>query len=363
MTPAEISQTRLANQKITATGFRTAKEIVAWIGAMQAQDFPMAKLAVGTRLLNSTEAAVETAFNQGEILRTHVLRPTWHFVSSDDIYSFLQLTAPSIKSSMKSRHRDLEITGAILTASFSVIEKALSKGSPLPREALAADLNRAGLATNENRLSHLLLCAELEGLICSGPMEGRKQTHDLLERRVPRRKALSAEEALAELARRYFLSHGPATLQDFAWWSGLSARQAAEALGLIKNELVEEKTDSGSLWQKPPLSGAHSAADSAASPFHFLPAYDEFLISYKDRSASLPPDHLKKTVSDNGIFRPVMVKDGQVCGLWSKSAAKGRLTIETRFFNSPTAGTLAEAENAAAFLSFFYGLETVVTHP
>jgi hypothetical protein len=329
MTLNELSNIRLCNQKVVGTEFKTAKEVVGWTGAMQAQDYPMAKLAVGARMLNATDEKIESAFNNGEIIRTHIMRPTWHFVSSEDIYWMLELTAQKIKSSLKSRHKELGLTQALLTQSNSIIEKALQKGIFLTREELASEFHKVKINVAENRLSHLLLCAELDGITCSGPLKGKKQTYALLQDRVPYTKRLTRDESLTELAKRYFTSHGPATLQDFTWWSGLSATEAKLGLESVKPLLISETIDSEKYW----LAQSSLKHASHNTSVYLLPAFDEFLISYKDRSASLSLTDNKKAVSDNGIFRPVIVANGQVSGLWKRTVMKDSVRVETSFFH------------------------------
>lgn len=328
MTLTEISSYRLFSQKIESTEFTAAKEIVGWMGAMQAQDFAMAKWAVGVRLLNSTNSKIEDALNKGEILRTHVMRPTWHFVTSDDIYWLLDLTANKIKSSMKSRDKELELSEAIYTKSNNIIGQLLAGGVHLSREELANAFNNVHIKTDNNRLSHLMLRAELDGIVCSGQVNGNKQTYALLCDRVPDKKILSRDESLAVLAGRYFTSHGPATLQDFVWWSGLSVTDARQGFEAVKSGFISETMNSVQYWFKDTLPGIRNDKDT----IYLLPAFDEFLISYRDRSASLSLIHHKKAVSDNGIFRPVIVVGGQVTGLWRRTIKKDEVIISTSSF-------------------------------
>jgi hypothetical protein len=179
-----ISQTRLACQQIAGTNFTTPKEIVSWMGAMQAQDYNMAKWAIGVRLPGSTDAAIEDAFNKGTILRTHVLRPTWHFVSADDIYWMLALCAPHMNVSMKSRHKQLGLDEKIFAKSNSIIQKALEPGKHLTRPEIMSELNKNNIETQDLKSSHLMFHAELTGIVCSGNMRGKEHTYALLEKRV-----------------------------------------------------------------------------------------------------------------------------------------------------------------------------------
>ena len=335
MNLTDIAKMRLMSQQIAETKFKTAKDIVNWMGAMQAQDYIMAKWAVGVRLPNSTDQVIESAINNGEIIRTHLLRPTWHFVSADDIYWMLELTAPQIKASLKSRHKELGLSETIFAKSNTIIEKALRGGKHLIREELVNELRKAKIATNDNRASHLMLRAELDRIVCSGATKGGKQTYALLEERVPKIKSLAKEEALAKLARKYFASHGPATLQDFVWWSGLSVRDAKHALDMVKSDLSSEIIDSQTYW----FTSFFSIPKTDKKAVYLLPSFDEFIISYKDRSALLPFENQNKTVSNNGIFRPLIVVNGQVMGIWKRTIKKDKAIVEAKLFKQPNKTT------------------------
>jgi hypothetical protein len=342
MNSANIATVRLISQQIAETKFGTAKDLVDWMGAMQAQDYAMAKWAIGARLPNSTDQEVETAINNGDIIRTHLLLPTWHFVTAGDIYWMLELTAPQIKTSLKSRQKQLELSEATLAKSNEVIEKALSGGKSLIREEIIAELEKAKIATNENRASHLLLCAELEGIICSGAIKRGKQTYALLEERVPQKKHLTKEEALASLAKRYFTSRCPATLQDFIWWSGLSAKDAKHALEMVKSDFIPETIDSQTYW----LANSFSLPKTDNRSVYLLPAFDEFIISYKNRSAVLPFGNQNKAISDNGIFRPMIVVNGQITGIWKRTLKKDKVIVATECFqklDKATTGLIGKA--------------------
>ena len=328
MTLTDISNIRLFSQRIAGCEFKTAKEIVSWMGAMQAQDYLMSKWAIGTRLSNSTNTTVEDAIDKGEIIRTNLMRPTWHYVSADDIYWILELTAPQIKSAMKSRHFSLELSEDMVSKSKQLVEDALSTGVNLTREELSVEFAKAKIRTNENRLSHFLMLAELEGIICSGKIKDNKVTYALLSERVPNKKLLTREESLAELAKRYFTSHGPATVKDFARWSGLSLTDARKGLDFVKSDFISETIGSDKYW----VTNSFSKIKYDKNSVHLLPAYDEYLIGYRDRSPSLSLIHNKKIVSDNGIFRPVVVINGLVSGLWKRTTKKNKVALEVNLF-------------------------------
>ena len=335
-----ISKTRLINQKIASTEYKSPSEIVSWMGAMQAQDYSMAKWAIGSRLKGSTDIKVESSYNKGEILRIHLLRPTWHFVSADDIYWMLQLSSTKIKSSLKSRHAQLELSDPIIAKTTNIIEKALLKETYLTREELAKEFSKAAIRTNENRLSHILFCAEMDGIICSGPLKINKLTYALLHERVPHKKELSKEESLAELAKRYFKSRCPATLEDFIWWSNLSVTDARKAVHLIKDDFHSESIGSSVYW----ISNSEDLRIRRNSVY-LLPAYDEFLISYRDRSSSLSEVNNKRSVSDNGIFYPLIVINGQVAGTWKRKTNKNKVSVELLFFKQPAPSTIKLIED------------------
>ncbi len=358
MTLTDISDNRLIAQQVTATKFRTVKDIVGWMGAMQAQDYAMAKWAIGVRLPNSTDKAIETAIDKSEIIRTHLLRPTWHLVAAEDIYWLLELTAPRIKTLIKSRHKDLELSESLLNKSNTLIREALLGGNHLTRQEIAFKFQKANIATGNNRLYHIMLCAELEGIVCSGATKGKKQTYALLNERVSKPKSLSREDALEKIVRKYFSSHGPATLQDFAWWSGLSMSDARNAVEMVKSDFVSEKIGLETYWFPNSFSNLRDDNNSA----YLLPAYDEFIISYKDRSASLPMGNLKKAVSSNGIFKPVIVINGQVAGLWKRIIKNDKVIVETDFFKQPTKSIKSLIEKEALEFGKFLGKKAELKH-
>jgi hypothetical protein len=358
MTLTDIAQLRLWSQQIAASKCKTVKDVVAWMGAMQAQDHNMAKWALGIRCPAATITKVETALDKGAVLRTHLLRPTWHLVSADDIYWLLELTGPHILASLKSRHKELELSETIFSKSTRVIEKALSKGKHLLREEILAELQQSGIGTDENRSSHLLFRAELEGLICSGKTRNGKQTYALLAERVPDKQTLKREEALATLADRYFSSRGPATLKDFINWSGLSVTEAKRSLETIKARFQQATVNGDTYWFNATVTKL--ANDEPAA--HLLPGFDEFIIGYKDRTASLPEAHTKKIVNINGIFRPALVVNGQVKGLWKRVSEDDKVIIEIERFPGGGRTDKKLVEAAADKVGRFLGTKAVIRY-
>jgi len=344
MNLTDIAHSRLINQQIAQPNFKTAKELVSWMGAMQAQDGTMVNWAIGLRLPESTSEQITAALNTGELIRTHLLRPTWHVVAAEDIYWLLDLTAPQIKALLKSRHKGLELNEAIFATCQTVIEDALAGGKQLTREELMTELGKAGIPTDNNRSAHIMLQAELDGIVANGAVRGKQATYALLAERVPKSKPLHREEALAKLARTYFTSHGPATLADFVWWSGLSVADARHGLALIKSELVSEQIESQTYW----FANSFSLPQNENESIYVLPAFDELIISYKDRSAVLTMENHKQAVSENGIFRPTIVLNGTVIGTWKRTAKKDKTLVEAFLFQSPDNAVLSLLEKAFA---------------
>jgi hypothetical protein len=352
MNSVDIAQHRLTNQKLAGNAFASPKEVVSWMGAIQAQDYAMAKWAVGVRLPGSTDDDVEQAINRGEIIRTHVMRPTWHLVSSNDVKWMLALTAPHLRKAMRSVHKSLGLTDQIFKRSHSIIKKSLTNNGYMTRTELVAELIRNKIKPDNLQTIHIMFNAELNGTICNGPMRGKQFTYALLEERIPKTKSLSREEALSELSKRYFTSHGPATIQDFAWWSGLPAAEAKISLETIKANLISEKIDNQVFWF-----ADSSVANNPIRPIYFLPAYDEFIISYKDRTASLDSRFFSNAITNNGIFKPIIVVDGKVIGTWSRVIKKDRVIFKPQFFRSSM--KLKKKEMMAAFQPFnkFLGMK------
>jgi hypothetical protein len=324
----DIATARLISQQIAGSKFKKIKELVGWMGAIQAQDFIMAKWAIGVRVPGSTDKIVQAAVDKAEIIRTHILRPTWHFVSGDDIHWVLALSGPGLKSSMKGRDKRLGLTEADFKKSNKIIEKALSGGKHLTRDVLMAKLEKAKIGTRDFRSLHIMMRAELDGLVCSGVTNEKRQTYALLDERVPTKKILKKDEALAKLAKRYFTAHCPATLQDFMWWSGLNAADSKLALQIIKKDLVGKTVGLETYWFDKTFS-----FQKVKPAVYLLPAYDEYLISYKDRSASLKPQHRATALTGNGIFYPVVIANGQVVGLWKRAAGKTGIDLRFNFFS------------------------------
>ncbi len=236
---------------------------------------------------------IEQAFTDGAILRTHVMRPTWHFVSPGDIRWLLALTAPRVKAANAYYSRILEIDDALCKYCNDVLTKALIGGKQLTRSELVTVLQKAGIAAgNALRFTYIIMCAELDGIICSGARRGKQFTYALLDERISQARMLDHDEALAELTQRYFTSHGPATVQDFVWWSGLSVSEAKTGLEMASSQLMHDNVDGISYW----FSSSTSSDNALAQTAYLLPNYDEYIVGYTDRSAIFDPSHTRKSI-------------------------------------------------------------------
>jgi hypothetical protein len=222
MTPSDIARRRLLNERLVGPALTTPADVVSWLGAVQSQDYAGAKWAVAQRARGCSDRDVELACDRGDIVRTHVMRPTWHFVAPADARWMLELTAPRVHAANAYYYRKLELSPRTFERSNAALALALEGGKHLTRVELARALAGAGIRAEGVRLAYLLMRAELDALICNGSRRGKQFTYALFDERVPRAAPLARDEALAELTRRYFTSHGPATVQDFAWWSGLT---------------------------------------------------------------------------------------------------------------------------------------------
>jgi hypothetical protein len=343
---SDVVRRRLANSLLTATTHTRASDVVRTLGAVQAQDYAGAKWALAQRTRGVTDAEVEREISHGHILRTHVLRPTWHFVAPEDIRWMLAITGPRVNAAMASFDRYHELTPAEFRRSNDVLAKALSGGTHLTRAELRLALERARIRTTSGqRLARLVMRAELDAVICSGARRGKQFTYALLDERVPPTTPLERDEALLELARRYFTTRGPATARDFAWWSGLNAADAKRALALARTELTQVALGEDDAWLAPkPLPRRASSA-------HLLPNYDEYFIGYKDRSAvGQRIGHAKPVIGGDASVAHVLFIDGQIVGRWKRRVDNEAVVLEITLW-SPL--TPAERRRVAAAVQSF----------
>ncbi|MEZ2336690.1 winged helix DNA-binding domain-containing protein [Mucilaginibacter sp. RCC_168] len=331
-----LAAQRVYNQHIYNPQFSNPEDVVKHMVAMQAQDYAGAKWAVALRMPNTSEEVIEQAITDGKILRTHLLRPTWHFVSPQDIRWILALTAPRINAINAAMSKKFELTNHIFAKSNAVLEKAMAGNKQLTRPELVNVFEQAGIATDELRFTILLMRAELDQVICNGGRVGKQFTYALLDDRAPLTPTLTREEALNKLALGYFNSRGPATLHDFANWCGLTVTDAGIGLEHVKSQLISEVIDGRTYW----MPNNTKEMPSPKTKAYLLPAFDEFAIAYKDRDALVNPKYLKQT--RHVIFDPAIVVDNQVVGTWKRTLKAKSVDVHLNLF-----GPLNKAQEKA----------------
>ena len=348
----DIPALRLAGHGISAPRRERVSQLVARLGAVQAQEYPFAKWGIGLRLQGVVEADVERAFTSGEILRTHVMRPTWHFVTAEDIGWMLKLTAPRVHVTMRSYLLRQGLDVRLIRRALATFEAALEGGQCLTRAELGERLRRKRIDLTAMQMGFVTIYAELERIICSGPRRGRSFTYALLAERAPHARQLSGDEALGTLAGRFFSSHGPATVKDFVWWSGLRTVDARRGIDIARLHKVEQ--DGLSYWTpEPHPEGSHRRG------VHLLPIYDEYLVAYRDRVAV--PHGRAENPRLAVTFRHTVVIDGQIAGTWTLARTPEPATLRITPLRRLTRREREHAAEAAQRYATFLQGELQVT--
>jgi hypothetical protein len=346
-----IRKIRLANQHISRPAFNDAADVVRWLGAVQAQDYLGALWALGLRSKQATEASVEEAITRRTIIRTWPMRGTLHFVAAEDAQWMLPLLTPRVITSAASRFRGLGLDDAVFSRAARVAEQAMVGGKCVRRERMYELWNDAGIATHDSRGLHLLGYLAQTGLICFGPRDGKQHTFTLLEEWLPPVPRLEHHEALGALARRYFISHGPASVHDFSWWSGLTVAEARTAIESVKSELESEEIGGRTLWFAP-----GPATRRGADKAYLLPAWDEYTVAYRDRTDVLDPKYATKVNAGGGVLKPVVVIRGEVVGSWQRTMDKSRTIVRPLLFKRIEKSDWDAIEKAAIVYGKFIGL-------
>ena len=345
MTGYEIGLQRLSAQAVSDARFASPAEVVSWFGAIQAQDYRGALWAIGLRMKSAVEPEVERAVEERKIVRSWPLRGTLHFVAADDLRWMLAFLAPRIIRLNAARlRRDYELDESIFRQARKILTKRLRDGKCHSRDEIYAALESGSIATGKSRGNHILFQLAHEGFLCFGARAGKQQTFALLEEWLPAGRRLQGDDALHELALRYFRSHAPATATDFSWWSGLPMREARRAAEMVAD--------------------APAARPALAAPRYatvFLPAFDEYLVAYKDRSAVLDPKHVRRVNDGGGMLNPTIVIDGKVVATWRRKLKAGSLHIDSRFFRRPSTADRAAVREAARRYGSFLSLPAVVS--
>ena len=336
-----------------------AGDVVAWLGALQAQDYGGTLWAMGLRMVGATERRIEQAIAERTVVRTWPMRGTLHFVAANDARWMLALLTPREIASSAGRSRQLELDEAAFARSKEVFAKALQGGKQLTREEMLQALEQAGIAITGQRGYHLLVRSAQEGLICFGSRRGKQHTFALLDEWIPPTQPLARDEALAELTRRYFSGHGPATAQDLMRWAGLTAAEVKRGLEAAGQELIRETINDRHYW----MSRARPDLNDEPLAAHLLPGFDEYILGYGDRSAVLDPAYAQRICpGDNGMFIPTLVIDGEVRGTWKRILKKRAVVIEVAAFSPLTQAENRAVNAAAQRYGEFLNLPVVLPH-
>ncbi|WP_433335760.1 winged helix DNA-binding domain-containing protein [Spirillospora sp. CA-294931] len=353
----------LAHRRIDAVGlgstrpFTGVADVVGWFGGLQSQDYLPAKWAIAQRLgPGITNADLDRAFNDGVILRTHVLRPTWHFVAPTDLRWLLELTAPRVHALNGYAYRRGELDGPLLRRTTNLIADAVADGNHLTRKQIAALLAKHGIIAEGFRLGYILIHAELEQVICSGPLQGKQHTYALLEERVPPTASLEREAALAELVRRFFVSHGPATAKDLAWWSSLTRADIITGLSLARDALERIDIDGITYWSAP----GEAPAPPPSPSVRLLQAYDEYIVGYRQSKHLLDLADLTPEAA-GPLPNGVIVIDSQVAGRWKRTTRADDVVLKAALFRALETTETAALQAAADELGTFLGKRAVVS--
>jgi hypothetical protein len=358
MKPLEIARRRLRNSRLTGTGFTTPEEAVGWHLAMQAQDYGPAKWSIGQRSKGLTDKDLDEALAAGSIVRTHVLRPTWHFVARDDLRWLLALSGPRVQQGNAGRYRELGLDTRIRARAEKVIVSALEGGNRLTRKEIAAVLDDSGIDRSGQRMPYFLSHCELEAVIGSGGLAGKQQTYALLDERVPSGGRFDRDDSLVELVRRYLTSHGPATVKDMSWWSGLTMTDLRKARELLGDEVRSETVDGMVLWS--------IASDDSPPPAprgaHLLQTYDELGVGYSESRFLGDPgaERARAAWGDRTYPSGVLLLNGRVGGHWRRTIGRQSIRVEVHLYEEPKRGATRAVEAAAEDLGLFFDLPVTV---
>jgi hypothetical protein len=355
---ADLAHWRLYNLGLTGPRLATPEDAVRRLGAVQSQEYAAAQWSLAQRTAGVGADAVERACAEGRIIRTHVLRPTWHFVDPADLRWLLALTGPRVHALNSSYCRQFGLDDATLARTTALLAGALRGGNHRTRRELQSMLAGAGVEASGPRLAYVLMYAELEAVICSGPMNGRQHTYALLDERVPAAAPLDPDEALAALILRYFTSHGPATEQDLRWWSSLPLAAIRRGLDLVGDRLTRAELDGRRNW----FAGDPPAERDPSPTVHLLQGFDEYLVGYSGASKWVldVSGAFRAAFPDRPVYNNVLLLDGQVAGYWKRTRKRGSALIEVAVHAPLDADGAAALRSAADRHGAYLGLDVEV---
>ena len=351
-----IATMRLENQLISQSIYRNPADVVAHLGAVQAQNHPWALWGIGLRTPGTDEKEVEKALGDRSIVRTWLGRGTIHFAAAGDVRWMLELFRERNIGGTKTRFKQLGIDDGVISDSRKIIANLLRDGNQLSRQSVLEALETAHISTQGQRGIHIVQRMAQEGLICFGPRQGKKYTFVLLDKWVPMVKPLNREESLEKLAVQYMISHGPATLLDFTWWSGLAATEAAAGLESAKQFLIKEIINGQSYWRTNEVKDTRIDNQTV----YLLPAFDEYLIGYKDRNAVLDPKYSRSLNDGGGIIKPTILINGFVKGTWKRIVKKKPVIITPEWFEEPDQEKIRSLESVASSYGAFIDMPVII---
>ncbi len=356
MTHSELLRRRSTTHHLASPDFKNAGEVVRWFGAVQAQDFFASLWAVGQRMKKAVEADVERAIAERQIVRSYPMRGTLHFTPPEDLRWMLKLMTPRIIAKSARLYRDASLNTAVFRKSAAIFERALQGENQLTREEMYEVLEDNKIQTKNYRGLHILGHLSQEGLLCFGPRKGKQQTFVLLDEWIPESNNLTREESLAKLTLNYFTGHGPATLQDLVWWSGLTVADIKVGIDMVKSQLSEEKIDDVTYYFS-------DASVKKTSKALLLPVYGEYTVAYKERDLLLDEKAAKSLKQINNlVFTNTVVIKGAVVGVWRRTIKKEKTLIEINPLIKLSAPQKESIEAAAKKYGNFVGLTPEVIY-
>ncbi len=353
MNAADVLRLRLSSQGLARAAFRKPEDVVSWFGAVQAQDYLGALWAIGQRLRNATEAKIEAAEARRAIVRLWPMRGTLHFVAADDVRWITQLLAPRVLARNAARlKREVEVDSRVVARCRGVVRRALEGGRRLDRKDLYAALEARRIRTDGSRGLHILGWLAMEGTLCLAGRSGKQHTFALLDEWIPKSTKLDRDAGLAELARRYFSSHGPATRRDFMWWAGITAKDAQAAIDATHASLSRALVDGDEYWWRE--AGARQSVVRAPL-VRLLPAFDEYTVAYHDRTL-IADARLPKM----SLLSPAVMVNGRIIGNWTRRLERNRAVIAANLREKLSRAESLELKAALSSYGRFMGLEAVL---
>ncbi len=351
----DLATERMKNQRLGYGPLNSPLEVVRYMCGIQAQEDEMAKWGIGIRMINPDHNHITAELDAGTIIRTHIFRPTWHYIPGEDLKWMMAFSSPYIKRLNASREKQYGLDGPLLRKTRKIIESAFKEQPHLTKEQITIRLQANKINMGAERPIHILYDAECCGLICSGPRIGHRHSYALVDLRVPNSIQKSGEEALVELTKRYFQSHGPATTRDFAKWISIPLAKAKEGIASLGNTLQTWSSGGVHYYFIPGPETTYPMND-----FFMLPAYDEYLIGYADRSFALEEKYKKSTMTANGILYPTLIYRGKVKGRWIRKKSGTGYAVGFDWFYPPSSSLTIKAKKALKLFETFTSKTTSV---